>query len=259
MLRGSYSLFGKRQKRKDTHNANLGDVKLMVAQGIKRYKTNLEKDADKVYVVAATGNKVGQINGGLSGHFVTDVTPKPIQDVSDNGRIGSDIKLSRLNFTVHLFPSDASFFEHEMKVRYDIWLIKGSPITDLEAINFYNHSTDAVSVIDMTSTLDPSYSSTKQASRICSQVATLKMPFHSEASSVQSNCHALTSKSIKLNHKVRFDDDSMNVTGGQLKLVVLADSGNRSTTSTSSFNVPVQLLNTGADFNYKMEYYYLDQ
>jgi hypothetical protein len=244
------------KSRVNTSNANMNDVKLQVDRAILNYKRKVAS-MDKRFYIAATDLGVAQVSANSSGHQAIDVTPTPQQDSSDNGRIGREIQLSKVSVTIQMMPYRPDVFQHEMGFRYDLWLVKGAPISVSQAANFYEQGVSGASAIDTNSIIDRDYTSSMQAVRLSSLRSYMKAPSFLSSSTTESNTHASVSKTIKLKHKVKFNGDTQTVTGGQLILVCLADSGNRSSTA-STLTVPNSAPFSDAAINYSCKYNYSD-
>jgi len=140
---------------------------------------------------------------------------------------------------------------HPMKFRLELWKNKGPSITASTLLaELYNTSTSS-GIIDYNSQLDPDYTGT--AKRFYMKTYTVNPQFSAEVMIKDFNLP------LRLNHHIRFDDNTTTVTDGQIIMILLADSGNNNTTTVSTLaNIPILLANSGLIFNYDMKYYYYD-
>lgn len=237
--------------------ASINDVKLAVARGIRAYKRR-EVEADKTIELRATATPVAQVNQDNNGAYSLDITPLPSQDASDNGRIGTEVKLSKLQVSLQLMPTNPAVFAHDMRVTYDIWHVKGLPIDIADANRFYTDALVGSGLIDATSQLNADYTQTVQATRVASFKAFLRAPDIQPTGATGGVVSAFVRKTIKLKHKIRFAGDTTTVTSGQLILMARADTGNRSSTTDCTLNVPTKKHSSGANWNHELKYYYSD-
>jgi len=134
----------------------------------------------------------------------------------------------------------------------EVWKVTGpQTIATTLLAQLYQPST-LTNLIDYDSQPDPDYTGT--AKKIFTKYVVTATPQYSGQVIVQD-----ISIPLKMQHHIRYDDNTTNITDGQLILFVFADTGNcsGSTTSTTT-NVPITAQNTGLSLNYDWRWYYYD-
>lgn len=206
---------------------------------------NIEK---KRYDVAANAALVGQVNANATGTFVVDATPVPTQGVSYQQRTGSSIKIVSA-YHEYTFINQTNN-NHKTEVQIEYWMIKGAPQTGSTFLSDIYNVNPGTNLIDLMSDIDPDYRG--QAKCFMKKRFTVPAP-HYSGQLVQK----VVKVPMKLQHHVRFNDDTATVTDGQIIVIIRADSGNYGLVSTVN-NMLTQQTLSGLTFNYDLKYYYVD-
>lgn len=213
----------------------------------------------KRYLINYTSDlAVGQVNVNAAGLYVTDITPIPAVGTGYNNRNGASIKLHSTHFAFMMKQQSSTL--NKVKVRIEIWLIKGNPYASAASFpaDHYlaNSFITGASIVDYNSDPDPDDFNK----------ARLIRTFHTAVPNDQ-----VTQTQIKLfkggikynngqGHHVRFDLNTTTIEQGQLIMIIFADNGNVDSTNASTLGggVPITSANTGITMNYNITHYYYD-
>lgn len=208
---------------------------------------NVEK---KRFDLVASSASIAQVNGLSSNAFyVQDLTPIPISGSGYNQRSGASIKIVSGFMKLQVWQQINN--NHTMKFRLELWKVKGETVTPSNMVSQLYLLNQANGLIDSNSLRNPDYFG--DAKKILTKSFTLKSQF--------SNDVAITDVKIpiKLQHHVRYDTDTTTVVDGQIFMLILADSGNKSSSVVSTTpNIPITAINSGALFNQDIKWYFVD-
>jgi len=202
----------------------------------------------------ASAVQVGQVNGNIAGGgwMALDVTPAPAQGVTDITRNGDSIKLASSDFKLQIFSQSANF--SNVKLRYYIVSFPGiyqtsmvSATQQLVSANSFNGLYDFNS--------DRNYDKMNQVKVLRTGVFFIKSPGEQQGKSINNFRVGMKYK----NYHIKFDNNTTTVTQGQIVLFLFADSGNSSSTTTSTVvNIPQTAINTGVQVNYDVTHFFYD-
>jgi len=207
---------------------------------------NTEK---KRFDVALNGVVVAQESLNASGVATVDITPIPVQGVAFNQRTGSSIKVHSSIMKVQMWQQTNN--THTTRLRVEYWLNKGPTISAALLLTQLYNASSASGIIDYFSQLDPDYTGT--ARRILQRKFINKPQFQAEISVTDMIVP------MRYKHHVRFDDNSVTVTDGQLVMFIFADTGNSNAVVSTLSNVPILTALSGLIFNMDQKYYYYDK
>lgn len=233
-----------------------GNKKLNVGQIVKdvamvKRLMNVEK---KRFNLQSSANPVGQVFGNIDGWYCVDITPAMAEGVGYAQRTGASIKMTGYHLTAQFVQQSGSLGRQNFKIF--IYQVMGTPLavgtipTTLWNPNLFVGT--GTQIVDYNSQLNPD------------QFGKFKLLQYKHVSIAPDSISGQTafrtfSMGKKLNHHVRFNKDTTTVVNGQIIMVVLADSGNSSTSTVSSItNIPQTAVLTGATFNWNVNTYYVD-
>lgn len=215
---------------------------------------NAEK---KRHSVNTLGNPltVAQVNANNSGHQVWDMTPLPAQGTSYNQRTGNSIKWSSSHFTFQFTHQSSA----DQALVFDIYMVKVIG-------RIYTTGSNFVAEFMNPNPFSNGTLYDTNASRVPETyknfVVLRKKRVYLPADQISGQAVVKTvNVGLKLkNHHVRWATDNTTITAGQIWCMIVASSGNSSTTSTSTLNsaTPVKAISTGGQFNYVQTNYYYD-
>lgn len=197
---------------------------------------------------------VSQVYGNTDGWNCLELTPQPAQGTANNQRLGSEISLTSINLRMQFYQQSATV--GPIKLRYHLVWVKGGD----QSITVSQFMNEFLSV-------DPfSVHRDYNSSRNIDYMSVFRVLRSGRCILGQDSAASQTMiKDVRLGCKfakpltIRFNGNLTTVAQGKVFLVVLADSGNYSTTTANTeTNIPVQAINTGALFNYFIELYYTD-
>lgn len=217
---------------------------------------NVEK---KRYVYSPNSQaSLGQLFGNANGYLCEDITPVMGVGAGVGQRNGSSIKLTGMYMKLQLYHlANAS---QPIKCRFMLFHVPGQPISPVSAeitkylnpnqwLAQYNVGT---SIYDYNSLKNPDY---------MGQVKLMKTKTFTVSKDSLSG--QIVVKDIivkmKLNHHVRFDADTTNVSGGQWFYCIVADCGNIHNASASTLiGLPTTQVSSGLAVNRTATFYYVD-
>lgn len=214
---------------------------------------NAEK---KRILLSGTGQKVGQVDGNTSGHFIVGMTPLPGQGNDYNQRSGNSIKWHSSHFNFQFFHQIGT----SQGIRGTIHLIKvvGKPPPSVPSIlNEYilpNSFISGALVYDENSFRNPDY--------FKNYIVLRKKRFYIPMDSISGQPVVKTfSFGLKLkNHHVKWSTDGSTISQGYVIMLITCDNGNASSTTASTILTggSVGGVNTGLFFSYNISHYYYD-
>lgn len=216
---------------------------------------NAEKKRYQINSVSSP-QVVGQVNGNSTGHYALDLTPLPGQGTSYNQRTGNSIKWASSYFSLQFTHQSATV--QKIKLRLMLVKVVGTPYSNVQTAiqgQFLqaNLFTTGSVVYDYYSQRIPDYFRNFKVLR--SKTITLNQDTLSSQPVIKT-----VTFGHKFDHHVRWATDGTTVSEGQVILLVLADSGNCSTTTacTIANGIPVTAVNTGLVYNYNIVHYFID-
>lgn len=220
---------------------------------------NVEKKKYQMNNTVGTPLTCGQVYVNASGAQIVDITPTPQSGSADNARTGNSIKMTSFYHSFQISQQSAANHQN-MKIIVEYWNVKGIPqaatqstlLKIYEANNFMN---PLGGYIDYFSSRNPDYFNTFK--RIASKSFTLQFDSTTGASGNESLSRGCIKR--KFNHHIRYDPGTTTVIEGQILMTIRADSGNRGGTDyTDTGFIPVKQANTGANLQYNMIDFYVD-
>jgi len=232
------------------------DVKMM------KRLINVEK---KRYTLCPADTKfVAQIYNNVSGHFSIDCTPVPVSGTGFDDRTGSSIKLLNSVFDFQFIAQTGLVSQMKLK----ILVLRNGGITStvaggfndttlvtnlLEKNKWISLSNSSLAVYDYASDFNPDKTGNWKV------IKTIKRTIKPDTISGQTNILPVKFNVNFKNHHVKYDQDTVDVTKGQLAFIIVADSGNFDPANTSTlFAVPITTNNTGLFFRYEVKHIYTD-
>lgn len=212
-------------------------------------KKHLRTDVEDVYV--------GQVNGNANGYYLADVSPAPTQGTGFQNRIGNSIKLHATHWEMMIARQSGPSIINPIKMNIKIIEVVGEPYTTpSNAIEgkflYHNPFIDTTNIFDYHSGRVPEYFKNYRVLKN----KNIFMPGNSIGGQ-------LSNKTIKFGLKyknlhIKWKGDSVNQSVGQLLLLITCDSGNRSTTTTSTLdNIYQAGTSTGLLIqHYRTDYFY---
>lgn len=214
------------------------------------------KRTDTTYAVV--DGVVGQCVGNSNGWYGADITPALSQGNGVSQRIGNRCKIHSAYMTVQLRQMSGA--SHPTKLKFYLFHDKSSNTDAVSTIvdNLFNYNEyigGGASIYDYNSTRNMDYISDLTLLRTW----TSYIRADSVSSQLNLKTYSLGFKWKKPKELAFFSTASANVSTGKFFLIVMADSGNASTTTASTLtNAPVLAINTGTYINFSMKWYYTD-
>lgn len=226
-----------------------------IIRDVARLKTIINSEKKRFDLVSPTTPQILAQCGGATtyGTLTFDITPVPPQGNTSVTRNGNSIRL-------HSSFMQFQFFQQTnvaapMKVRLVVAHVMGSQKTSALALQeMYSPNAFANTLIDYNSQRNPDYFNDYKI--VAQKEFTFPVDSFSGVRQIKNVQIPITYSS----HHIRFKDDGViTIASGQLVLFMMADSGNSSSTTTSSLNnVPVPAINTGLYVNFDMKHYFYD-
>lgn len=224
----------------------------------KKVLSVMKKTAEKKHISysnAASPLSVGQVDGlNSAGYFFLDMTPSVSQNAGYNGRIGSDIDVVSANLRFQFYQQASTFCN--IKIKYQLIYVPNNNENSLSLMMSQMYQNNPFNgIIDFNSARNPDYMKSYRILR----TGYCTLP-NDPASVTTQNMIKETRLGFKFKKPVtvRFSGNSNSIAQGRIMLLIMADNGNKNGTTACTLNVPTGAINTGALFNYVIDYYYTD-
>lgn len=205
------------------------------------------------------GLPIGQILGNTDlGWGLTDITPLINQGVDAASRTGDSVKLSSMRLRMHFIQQKN--LQTRAKYRVQIFRVKGSPVdvttpssVPIVMSRIYEAS-PLTGLTDYGAVRNPDFYNEFQL--IASKSLFIGPENFSSANAPE---QGMLQFNLKLDHHVRWDQVTQELANGQFLIAITADTGNASSTVTSTTpNINNTLTLTGASLTGYLQYYYFD-
>lgn len=210
----------------------------------------------KLYSITNTDGAVGQCVGNNNGYWVQDITPLPSQGTTSSTRNGNSIKLHSSYLKFQLQAQSSS---NGTPIKFRVMVIKviGEPqvISSAPGEMFKNNSfVTGGSIIDYNS--DRREDTFKRFVILRSRNVYLRPNYHTSQLSIATFGMGLKYKS----HHIKFTTDgNQTIADGQIFLLILADNGNASLSTTSTLaGTASTAVATGANLQFDINHYFYD-
>lgn len=203
---------------------------------------------------------IGQVNANTSGHKIYDFTPVPSQGDGYNNRQGNSIrwKSSHISMLIQRMSGNVGAFTMQIElikvigVPYD----SGSLNTAIEGRYIEpNRWVNGASIYDMASDRKPEYF--KQFRTLIKKKVHFPAPNYSgQAPTMQK----ILNFGLRLpNHHVKWNNNTNNLSDGQVLCLITCDTGNASTTTACTLDsVANTVVSSGVYVNCNLVHYYYD-
>lgn len=225
-----------------------------------RGMVNSEK---KRNTIATGGQVVAQLNGATGqGLFITDITPTPSEGTTSTSRTGNSIKLHSSFQRFQFYHQSAT--TQPINFQILILQVKGPPVSNLTTfvnniytLNPFVSNAGAPAIVDYNSSFNPDFFGQY---RILRRKKFRLSPDQFTGQQMIKNVNLPMKYNRGKGHHIRYALDNNTVpSDGQILMIVLADSGNMSSTTASTLsNVPVSAINTGLIMDYNIVHYFYD-
>jgi len=214
-------------------------------------KRSLNVEKKHIQSVISNNIDIGQTNANVnSGFSVVDITPVITQGVGYDQMTGNSVKLVSMALSLQIKQQSAT--AHPMKVRMVIVKTRGTPVAaGTFGTNFYDVN-PITGLTDFNSERNTNFFRDYQV--VKSKILYLQ-PDPTSGEIMLNNYKVI----MKMNHHLKYNQNTTTLTDGQLLVGFFCDSGNKSTTTASTLaNIPVLKINSGATIQYFTKYYYVD-
>lgn len=210
---------------------------------------NAEK---KRLTVGVNNTLVGQVNGNSSGMYTYDITPYPSQGVTAETRNGASIKWTSAYLQMQFIHMSAT----QSKINGRIYIVKSKDVINTSTLqqNFFSPSP----FITSTSIYD--YNSSREQDYFKDFVVLKSRKFSVKCDQISGQTvQTCVKMPLKFGHHVKFNDNTNTLTSGQVFLIVVCDSGNIATATSSTVgNISVTAPNTGLNLCWSIINYFVD-
>jgi len=239
---------------KKRYASKSGGVKMsQLIRDVALVKRSLNVEKKNVEFIELNNIAFGQFNGLTdTGQVITDVTPVLAQGVGYNERTGNSVKLVSMCIKGQIKQQTAT--RHPMRIKISLFKVIGSPIP----IATIQSQQQIWQPNPITNTTD--YNSDRNINFFRSFVHVQTKYLYLQPDPVSGELMIINFKFImKMNHHLKWNLNSQDLTDGQMVMYILADSGNASTVTTGvNPNVPILATNTGAILQTYSKFFYVD-
>lgn len=206
---------------------------------------NVEK---KRWILNQSNVPIGQVAGNLSGYYQTDLTPFPVSGSGYNQRDGSSLKMVSYHMQMQFISQSAAIG----RTNYKIYIIETLASTFNPASAMLDNTFVSGSIVDYNSQINPDYFGRYKI------IQTKRVSIEPDSATGQT-AYRTVSMGKKHQVHIRFSLDTATVTNKRLYMLILADSGNCSTSTASTLTgIPQTAINTGATLSFNYTAYYVD-
>lgn len=201
------------------------------------------------------GNKLGQCDVNNDGFYSYEITPLPSQGTGYGNREGSSILFKSFHSNIQFVGQSAQI----QKMRIKMMVVQTqdaltTPLGDWLTYNKFIYAVDGATIFDFQSQINPDYRS---------KIKIIKQKYITlQADTASSQLNMVTTQlklKFKKGHHIRFNGNTNTPTNNRFFVILLAESGNRSTTTSSTLsNVCQQAPNTGCVVSWNSTAYYID-
>lgn len=216
-------------------------------------------NAEKKHITTDIENAaVGQVNVNVSGHYLVDVSPKPIQGVAYNERTGQSIKQVSSYYVYQFTRQTGLNALPEMKLKIEFIYVVGQPYgTASNALPVYikhNPFVDSANIYDFHCERKPEYY--KDFRVLARRIITFR-------ENDQSGQYSIKTVKIPIrmppNFHIKWSGNSATTQStGQVLMLITADQGNIGGANTTLDDMPYTQSNTGINFDWYATHYYYD-
>jgi len=214
-------------------------------------KRSLNVEKKHIQSVISSNIDIGQTNANLNtGFSCVDITPVITQGVGYDQMTGNSVKLVSMALSLQIKQQSGT--AHPMKVRMVIVKTRGTPVSaGTFGLNFYDIN-PITGLTDYNSERNTNYFRDYTVIK----TKTLYLQPDPTSGEIMLNNYKVI---MKMNHHLKYNQNTTTLTDGQLLVGFFCDSGNKSTTTASTLaNIPVLKINSGATIQYFTKYYYVD-
>lgn len=266
LILGDYMTVFKRVKRaaKKRYFQGKGYSKPKLVQMAKdvTYLKSVLNPEKKLFAMSNNSLSIGQVSGNANGFYAVDITPIPAQGTTSITRNGNSLKLHSTFMRFQFQQQTAT--TNPIKIRMYVVLVKGTPNASVgtypSGIMFdANPFVTGASIYDYHSSMNADYFGTYKILR--------KKELTIKTDTIAGN-NSITDVTMPMKyfrgkgHHIRFAaDGSQTIADGQLILVLVADTGNISSSTACTLpgvangSTPI---NTGSYFAYNIQHYFYD-
>jgi hypothetical protein len=219
---------------------------------VKMIKGALNTEKKSITTVELQNTNIGQCNGDLNtGQAVVDITPLINQGTAYNERTGNSVKL--VSMAVKGQFKQQVNCRHPMRIRIVYFKLRGIPesAATIQGNNLLYDVNPITTVTDMQSDRNINYF--RQFEVMKTQYVYLP-----EDTTTGEKMIRNFSFVCKMNHHLKYDLNTNTITEGQLLMAFYADSGNVNASVSSTLNVPITGVSTGATLQYHTKFFYVD-
>lgn len=214
-------------------------------------------NAEKKQFASAVGTaSIGQVNGNAEGAYTIDITPPVPQGSEDSQRNGDSIKLTTAVMQLQFWQQTNC--SQPVKVIVEIIQVLGAPQSTSTLLQQYlkpNPFITGASIRDAEAMMDQDY---RQQYRVIFR-RVLHLPPDATTGGQQIKSFKFPLRFGRNGMHVKYIENTTATASGQLMLMVRADNGNISGSTTSTLgNVITTGTSTGLNMNRNIEYYYYD-
>lgn len=227
-----------------------------LAKDVMYLKSMINAEKKTYAISSATFEVFGQIAGNASGHFLMDISPKPLQGTGHSEKTGNSIKLhsSHMMFQFAGLTNCVSGYTAKIqliKVIGEPYITPSDIMGEFISANLFIAGTN---IYDNVSQRDPDYFKNFMVLK----TKYVKLRADQITGDVQSKVVNIGMKYKDYHFKT--DNDTTTMSSGQLLLLITADTGNASNAtawsgSSAVFNGGTY---TGGSLRYQIQHYFYD-
>ena len=238
---------------KKRYTTQTGGLRIkQVVKDVAMLKSLVNVEKKSIQTIELGDFTVAQCDGNNSGSIFSYICPEISQGNGYNQRSGNEVKL--VSMCIKGQVKQQTFQRHPTRLKITVFKIIGQvpAISSLVTYDTKFYELNPLNtLVDFNSSRNVDYFKNFRV------LSTKYVTIPAEATSGEQMIKDF-SIIMKLNHHVKWDKDTTTISNGQIVMCITADSGNKSTTVTSTLNVPITAVSTGNIINYYTKFYYVD-
>lgn len=228
------------------------NLKTMV-RDIALVKRSLNVEKKQIQSIVTNNLDIGQVKGNADdGQAIFDITPAITQGVGYNQMTGNSVKLVSMCLKGQVKQMTAT--QHPMRIKVVLFRTVGQPVA-VATIQSGNYLFDKNPITTMTD-----YNSDRNVNFFKDYKVLQTKYVYLQPDPTSGELMVKDFKFImKMAHHLKWNNNTTSLTNGQLAIGFFSDSGNTSTTvASTTANLPILKINSGATVQFYTKFYYVD-
>lgn len=246
---------GRAVKRRYFRGKGYANPKLAtMVRDLQMVKRSLNVEKKNITTNLTLNTPIGQINGNntLTGAVYFDLTPPITQGVGFNQMTGNSVKL--VSMAIFGQVKQQTSTRHPMRVKITLFKTNGIP----QNVSTIGNNAQLYEQNPITTCVD--YNSQRNVNFFRDYSVIQTKYLYLQPDPVSGEIILKDFKFLmKMSHHLKWNNNTTNLSAGQLAMCVTCDSGNSSaSTASTASNIPIVHVSSGASIQFYTRFYYVD-